>query len=104
MQDCIFCKIASGALSCRKIWEDEDFMSFYDIKPKAKIHALVIPKQHVKDLSSLDGVDSDYQGRFLQAVHHTVRELNLKHFKLHFNNGEDSGQEVLHLHAHILQF
>ena len=74
MDDCIFCKILKGEIPSKKAYEDEQVYAFYDIEPKAPVHILVIPKQHITGANKIDVT----------------------------NNGADAGQTVHHLHFHIL--
>jgi len=102
--NCIFCKIAQGALSARIAWSDDYFMAFHDIHPKAPLHVLVIPKLHIRQLSDLTAQDSIWLGKYMLAINNTAKTLNLIHYKVQFNNGIESGQEIFHLHAHLLQY
>jgi histidine triad (HIT) family protein len=101
---CIFCKIAQGSLSAQIAWSDDHFMAFHDIHPKAPLHVLVIPKMHVSQLSDLTAQDSIWLGEYMLAITNAAKILNLTHYKVQFNNGIESGQEIFHLHAHLLQY
>lgn len=97
----IFEKIVSGEIPCNKVLENDKFLAFYDINPKAPIHILVIPKICVKDFenaeSSLLGEMSD----FIKEVS-AKTGLDKKGYRIITNIGQDGGQEVPHLHFHIL--
>ena len=101
---CIFCKIVHHEIPCRLIWSDDNFMAFYDINPKAPIHFLVIPKHHIEQFSALKDSDRAWLADFMLAIKKAADILNLEHYKIVFNNGSGSGQEVFHLHAHVLQY
>jgi histidine triad (HIT) family protein len=101
----IFSKIIKGEIPCKKIFEDENVLSFWDIYPKAPIHALVIPKLNYSTFEQFaQNEPSDVVGNFFIKVNFIATDiLNLKYnFKLVINNGEKAGQEVPHFHVHIL--
>jgi histidine triad (HIT) family protein len=100
----IFYKIINGNILCKKIYEDDNILAFYDIKPKAKIHALVIPKkEYINFTDFTQNAPEKEIIIFFQKVNFVANNiLKLTHFKLQTNNGEESGQEVLHFHVHIL--
>lgn len=100
--DCIFCKIASGAIPSKKIYEDEDVIAFHDIKPAAEVHFLIVPKLHVESLQSCDATHQQLLGNMLLLAPKLAAEQGLKGFKTFINTGRDGGQEVFHLHAHVL--
>lgn len=103
--DNVFAKIIRGELPCNKIYEDDCALAFYDLHPKAKIHALVICKALLTDFSDfVDHSDSEEIACFMRAIYKTVEILGLDKdgYRLVFNTGKNSGQEVPHLHAHIL--
>ena len=101
----VFAKILRGEIPNRTIYEDDFVLSFYDINPKAKIHALVIPKGAYINLQDfiLHASKQEQEG-FWQGLLTVVNKLGLEAagYRLIFNTGRDSGQEVPHLHAHIL--
>lgn len=99
--DCIFCKIITGDVPAHLIEENEDIIVIQDINPKAKIHYLVIPKVHTKDLQSTS--DSTVLCSMMNMVR-TLSELTpgLEDYRLVINNGYNAGQRVFHLHMHIL--
>ena len=101
----VFAKILRKEIPCNAIYEDEQVLAFYDINPKAKIHALVIVKGAYQDFPDLitHGTPAEIQG-FLQGILSTVKALGLEQdgYRLVMNTGKNSGQEVPHLHAHIL--
>ena len=98
---CVFCKIVNGQLPSNKVLENDDFLAFHDINPSAPIHVLVIPKKHVENFQS---VDSDTMAKATPFIQEVAKKLGLDKtgYRLVTNNGEDGGQEVLHLHFHIL--
>ena len=104
MEDCLFCKIIKGEIPCNKVYEDEDVLAFYDIKPVAAIHILVIPKKHIASVAHLAKEDEALVGKIYSVINKIAEEKGFKDngFKVVVNCGEDGGQEVMHLHFHIL--
>ena len=103
MEDCIFCKIVKGEIPCNKIYEDENVLAFLDISGKVVGHTLVIPKMHCENI--LDCQDNQLEN-IIKAVkmiaNHYINDCGFSGFNLHVNNGKSAGQEVSHLHFHIL--
>ena len=102
----IFAKIIRGEIPCKKIYENEYILSFYDIKPQKKIHVLVIPKGEYIDLEDFIYKASDKEiVEFNKAIIHIVKMLKIsnqeKGYRVLSNIGKDGGQEVPHLHYHI---
>src|SRR5574344_917234 len=100
MSDCIFCKIINGDFNTKFVYEDDDAVVFNDINPKAKIHLLVVPKRHVESLNELD--DINLLGRLMNIVKKVTVQENIKSYRTVINTGKEAGQEVFHLHIHIL--
>ncbi|MBK2112296.1 histidine triad nucleotide-binding protein [Francisella tularensis subsp. novicida FSC159] len=102
MSDCIFCKIITGEIPSKKVYEDENIFAFHDINPAADIHILVIPKKHIASLNDLTEQDHELMGKFILSIPKVAKLMGLKGFKTIFNTGKEGGQMVFHLHAHIL--
>ncbi|APD50023.1 histidine triad nucleotide-binding protein [Francisella hispaniensis] len=102
MSDCIFCKIISGEIPSKKVYEDENVFAFYDINPAADVHILVIPKRHIASLNDLTEQNQELMGKFMLSIPKVAKLIGLKGFKTVFNTGKEGGQMVFHLHAHIL--
>ena len=103
VQDCIFCKIISKEISSKIILENEQILVLQDIAPKAPIHFLIIPKKHIRDLSSCDERDSFILSDILMMAQQLSKETPCSQsFKLLMNNGHSAGQRVFHLHFHFL--
>jgi len=102
MTDCLFCKIIAGDIPADIVYEDDSVLSFKDICPKAPTHVLVIPKIHIPTLA--DAKDPVFLGDFMHKVNHVANDvLNLEAgYRVVINVREGGGQEVFHLHAHIL--
>lgn len=103
MSDCIFCKIAAGQIPSKKVYEDQDLLAFHDINPAAPVHVLVIPKQHIASLSDCNESHVTILGKLFAKLGEIAREQGLNDgFRTIVNTGKVGGQEVYHLHAHIL--
>lgn len=101
--DCLFCKIASGEIPSNKVYEDERVLAFYDIDPKAPVHFLVIPKEHIGSAAEITAENSDIVAHVYEVIAKLAKELKLeKGFRVVTNCGEEGGQTVGHLHFHIL--
>jgi len=98
---CIFCKIVNNEIPSNIILEDEDFCAFHDINPKAPIHILVIPKIHVDSFNELSAEMMAKMTPFIQKV---AKHVNIDEsgYRVITNIGSDGGQEVKHLHFHVL--
>lgn len=99
-EDCIFCKIINGDFNTEFVYENEYVVVFKDINPKAPIHLLVVPKTHVASLNELE--DKNLMAELLMAIKETTKKIGLKSYKTLINTGKEAGQEVFHLHVHIL--
>ena len=98
---CLFCKIINKEIPANIILEDENFIAFHDINPKAPIHILAIPKKHVDSFDELNGEVMKEMTPFIQKVAKEVN-INKTGYRVITNIGENGGQEVKHLHFHIL--
>jgi histidine triad (HIT) family protein len=101
--DCLFCKIAAGDIPCEKIYDHELFMAFKDIAPKAPVHVLVIPKKHIESLGHAWSEDAELLGRLTLMLPEIAKKAGCTDgFRTIINTGKGGGQEVGHLHYHIL--
>lgn len=100
MSDCIFCKIINGDFGTEFVYEDENAVVFKDINPKANIHLLVVPRVHIESLNELD--DEKLLGKLMMIVKKVTKQLDIKSYRTVINTGKEAGQEVFHLHIHIL--
>jgi histidine triad (HIT) family protein len=98
--DCIFCKIVAGDFGTELLGENEVAIAFRDINPQAKVHILVVPKQHTSNIGELES------NEVLTGLFSLIRQISTVQtdgqFRLQFNTGEREGQSVFHTHAHIL--
>ncbi|MBU1235746.1 MAG: histidine triad nucleotide-binding protein [Gammaproteobacteria bacterium] len=103
MSDCIFCRIASGEIPSKKVYEDEDIFAFHDINPQAPVHFMVIPKQHIASLNEADMSHQAVLGKLMAKLGELARSQGLTDgFRTIINTGRVGRQEVYHLHIHIL--
>lgn len=104
MEDCLFCKIIKGEIPSNKVYEDDEILAFYDINPAAKIHILVIPKKHIESLAHMEKEDEEIVGKIYGVINKIAQEKGFKQsgYRVIVNCGKDAGQEVMHLHFHIL--
>ena len=100
VDDCIFCKIINGDFGTEFVYENDKLVVFKDINPKAPIHLLVVPKLHVESLNELD--DKELLGDLLMGVKEVTKKIGLKSYRTQINTGKEAGQEVFHLHIHVL--
>ena len=103
-EDCIFCRIARRELDCEVVSEDEDTFAFRDLNPQAPTHVLVVPKEHIAELTDLTPARADLVGRLvLKGVELARSEgLSERGFRLVLNCGPEAGQSVFHVHLHVL--
>jgi histidine triad (HIT) family protein len=99
--DCIFCKIVTGSIPSRKIYEDDDVIAFHDIHPITKVHFLIVPKLHVESLASCEVEHQALLGKILLLAPKLAAEQGLQGFRTMINTGREGGQEVFHLHVHV---
>jgi histidine triad (HIT) family protein len=103
MADCIFCRIVVGEIPCSKVYEDEDVLAFRDIHPQAPLHVLIIPKKHIATLSDVVPEDQPVLGKMLALAPKIAAENGSPEgFRSIINTGRLGGQEVYHLHIHVL--
>jgi histidine triad (HIT) family protein len=102
--DCLFCRIVSGEIPATLVRETDTTLAFRDITPKAVSHILVVPKEHYVDVATLAQADAKLAGEVLETVAIVAEHEGLvaDGFRVIFNTGEYAGQEVSHVHAHVL--
>lgn len=104
MEDCLFCKIIKKEIPSNIVYEDEEILAFRDIHPVAPVHVLVIPKKHISSLVDLKPEDEALIGRIYSVINRIAKQENVfeSGFRVVVNCGEDGGQEVKHLHFHLM--
>lgn len=102
-ENCIFCKIVAGDIPCKKIYEDGELLAFHDIHPVAPVHFMIIPKEHIASLADAHARHEMLLGRILLLAPKLALEQGLNDgFRTIINTGRGGGQEVFHLHVHII--
>ncbi|WP_026840509.1 histidine triad nucleotide-binding protein [Citrifermentans bremense] len=104
MNDCLFCKMASGAIPVKKVYEDDDLFAIEDINPVAPLHMLIIPKKHLDNALALAPEDDRIIGAIHRAAAKLARERGVDEegFRLVNNTNAGAGQSVFHIHFHLL--
>ena len=102
--DCIFCKIARGEMDAEVVYEEVDVLAFEDINSKAPVHVLVIPRQHVANLEEIGDLPDAVVKRLFEVSSVVAEKLGVTEggYAVRVNNGLDAGQEVFHLHLHVM--
>jgi histidine triad (HIT) family protein len=113
LDNCIFCKIAAGTIPAKLVYQDQDLIAFHDIKPEAPVHFLIVPREHIRTLADSRDNHSALLGKMMLLAPKLAQELGCGFsaneqgepdggFKALFNIGPDGGQEVYHLHLHVM--
>ena len=104
MENCLFCKIIKGEIPSDKVYEDEEILAFKDINPAAPVHILVIPKKHITSLAHMEKEEEVVVGKIYGVINKIAEEQGVKEsgYRVIVNCGKDAGQEVMHLHFHLL--
>lgn len=104
MSDCIFCKIINGDIPSKKVYEDEDILAFEDVNPVAKVHILLIPKKHIPTAADLCEEDAAVIGKIFLVAKKIAEEKGMAEdgYRIVNNCKGHGGQEVFHLHFHLL--
>ncbi|MCX5680190.1 MAG: histidine triad nucleotide-binding protein [Candidatus Omnitrophica bacterium] len=104
VENCIFCRIVSGAVKAAVVYEDDCTVAFDDINPRAPVHVVIIPKRHIDMVSDLKEKDAGMFGGLAIAANRIARIKGIADsgYRLITNCGKDAGQEVLHIHMHLL--
>ena len=105
--DCIFCKIAQGKIPSKKVYEDEEILAFHDIHPWAPVHFLLVPKRHIVSMAHVQESDAPLLGRLMALVPKLAEQEGCRPYpeggwRVVINTGAEGGQEVHHLHMHVL--
>lgn len=102
MDDCLFCRIVSGDVPAEVVFENHECVVFRDINPQANTHFLVVPKMHISSIKEVTYGDSSLLGNLLNYCREVAEIFSLGGYKLHISVGKDGGQEVFHLHIHLM--
>jgi len=103
-KDCIFCRIISGEIPSKIVYQDEDVVVFPDINPITPVHLLIITRKHIPSLARMTDADTPLVGKMVKAANKIAREQGIseKGYRLIINSGADAGQVVPHLHMHLM--
>jgi histidine triad (HIT) family protein len=104
MEDCIFCKIVNKDIPAELIFEDEQIVAFNDINPQAPIHILIIPKEHFASLNDIPEEKKELLSHILLRARQIAQNIGIEEngYRIVLNTARDSGQEVFHIHFHLL--
>ena len=102
--DCIFCKIINKEIPSKIVYEDDEVLAFEDIAPQAPVHIVVIPKKHIAKITEIEKEDETLIGKIYSVINKIAREKQIAEegFRVIINCGENGGQEVKHIHFHLL--
>lgn len=102
--DCVFCKIAGGEIETDMVIEDGEVVAFHDMNGRAPVHVLVIPKQHVASLTEIEELSDGAVRQLFEVSQKVAEKLGVADsgYAVRINNGPDAGQEIFHLHLHVL--
>ena len=103
-RDCIFCKIAKGEMDAEVVHDEDEVLAFKDINGRAPVHVLVIPRQHVASLEEVTSLPEQVVRRLFEVSSLVAEKLGVREsgYAVRVNNGPDAGQEIFHLHLHVL--
>jgi len=103
MNSCLFCKIEKGEIPSDQVYQDKEIVVFKDISPKAEVHLLVVPRKHITSVNELLPEDSDLISKMVLLLPKLAKQQGLDDgFRTIINTGKGGGQEVFHLHIHLL--
>lgn len=104
MEDCIFCKIVKGEIPKDFVYQDEEVVAFKNINPKAPVHILIVSKKHIPSVNEILEEDQVLIGKMFLAVKKVAKDQGVAQsgYRVGINTGKDAGQEVFHLHIHLL--
>lgn len=106
-ENCLFCKIAAGKIPSKKVFEDDELFAFHDINPWAPVHFLIIPKQHIVSMAHIGPEHAAMLGRLMMLAPKLAMQQGCNPypdggFRILTNTGAEGGQEVHHLHVHVI--
>ncbi len=102
--DCLFCNIIAGEIPASVVYEDDALLAFHDIRPQAPFHVLIIPKRHIATINELQNVDAHLVGSMILCAKKLAKQAQIDEqgYRLVFNINSGGGQEVYHIHLHLL--
>jgi histidine triad (HIT) family protein len=104
MENCLFCKIINKEIPADIVFENDEVLAFKDINPQAPIHILIIPKKHIVTTNDIDNNDKNLMGELIIIAKNIAKDMGFAEngYRLNINCGNDGGQEVGHIHLHLL--
>jgi histidine triad (HIT) family protein len=101
---CVFCKIVNKELPAKVVYEDDLIMAFHDINPQRKVHVLVIPKKHIPSVNDITPENKELMGHLWVKIPEIAKKLGIAEdgYRVIVNTGKNGGQEIYHIHFHIL--
>lgn len=102
MSECLFCRIVNKNIPAKLIYEDDEIVAFHDINPKADIHFLLVPKLHISSMLDLGDEHQRLIGKIMIKANDLAKLQGLEGYKVQINTGVKGGQEVFHLHVHVV--
>lgn len=104
MESCVFCRIISGDIPARIVYQDEQVVAIEDIAPVAPVHILIIPRKHFENTLDLESEDNALIGHLFQTAAHIARDKGIAEqgFRIVNNNNAGAGQSVFHIHFHLI--
>ena len=102
--DCVFCRIVRGEIEAEVVYDEDDVLAIEDINSKAPVHVLIIPRQHVANLEEIGALPDTVVKRLFEVASTVAEKLGVRDggYAVMINNGRDAGQEVFHLHLHVM--
>lgn len=105
--NCLFCKIVAGEIPSRKVYEDEELFAFHDIHPGAPVHFMIVPRKHITSMAHVQAEDAPLLGRMMALAPKLAAQEGCNPypdggFRLVVNTGLEGGQEIQHLHLHVM--
>ncbi len=103
-RDCLFCKIVKGDIPSRFLYDDDDLVVFKDINPAAPVHLLLVPKRHIRSMNDIQKGDRDIISKLFMVAKQMAAEQGVREsgYKLLFNVEKGGGQEIFHIHLHLI--
>ncbi len=104
MEDCLFCKIIAGEIPAEVVYRDEDVLAFKDVKPAAPVHILIVPKKHLASVTEISSEDTLLMGKLIAVAKKLAEDFGISEsgYKLLIRVGKGGGQEVMHIHLHLM--
>ena len=102
--DCLFCKIIAGKIPAEIVYRDEDVLAFKDVKPAAPVHILIIPKKHLSSVAEIGSEDTLLMGKLIAVAKKLAEDFGIAEsgYKLLIRVGKGAGQEIMHIHLHLM--